>query len=75
MRIAFVGLGEMGRRMCLRLIRAGHTVSVYNRDQSKTASIAAEGAQVANSVTGACLGADIAISMLRDDKASQAVWN
>lgn len=75
MRIAFVGLGEMGRRMCLRLIRAGHTVSVYNRDQSKTASIEAEGAQVANSVTCACLGADIAISMLRDDKASQAVWN
>jgi len=75
MKIAFIGLGEMGRRMCLRLIQAGHTVSVYNRNVEKAQPLAAHGAQVAHSVLEACQSAEIAISMLRDDEASNSVWS
>ena len=33
MRIGMVGLGKMGGRMTERLIRAGHEVVVYDRNQ------------------------------------------
>ncbi|MBC7784827.1 MAG: NAD(P)-dependent oxidoreductase [Burkholderiales bacterium] len=73
-RIAFFGLGIMGIGMARRLLKAGYAVSVYNRNQSKSAPLAAEGARVANSPADAARGADILIGMLSDDAASRAVW-
>ena len=35
MRVAFLGLGIMGRPMASNLVKAGHEVSVWNRSAGK----------------------------------------
>lgn len=74
MKVAFIGLGEMGQRMCRRLLKAGNTVTVYNRTAAKTVALLAEGAQAAETLREACRHADVAISMVRDDEASASIW-
>jgi 3-hydroxyisobutyrate dehydrogenase-like beta-hydroxyacid dehydrogenase len=69
MDVAFVGLGKMGSGMARNLLRAGHRVTVYNRTRSKADSLAAEGAQVADSLADAVRGCDAVQTMLADDDA------
>src|SRR5437870_1040864 len=57
--IAFFGLGTMGGGMARRLLGAGYTVSVWNRDPAKTAPFANEGAKVAPTPRDAAANADI----------------
>ena len=35
MRIGFLGLGKMGTAMALRLVAAGHELSVWNRSEGR----------------------------------------
>ena len=35
MRVAFLGLGIMGRWMAVKLVKAGHEVAVWNRSAGK----------------------------------------
>ncbi len=44
MRIGFLGLGNMGTPMALRLIGAGHELAVWNRTEGKTKPAIHEGA-------------------------------
>ena len=55
MRIAFLGLGIMGRPMASRLVAAGHEVSVWNR----TARQHVEGATTAISPADAAKDAEV----------------
>jgi 3-hydroxyisobutyrate dehydrogenase len=71
--IAFLGLGLMGAGMADNLVKAGYTVAVYNRDPAKAQAFAGR-ARIAESPRDAARNADIVISMVADDKASQAVW-
>lgn len=48
--LGFVGVGTMGRPMAQRLIEAGHTVIVFDRDDAAVAELKAIGAQTAASV-------------------------
>lgn len=48
-RLGFIGMGIMGKPMALNLLKAGFSVSVYNRTREKTADIAAKGAPVYDS--------------------------
>jgi 3-hydroxyisobutyrate dehydrogenase len=73
-RIAFLGLGAMGRRMATRLIAAGHEVAVWNRSPEPTAALHALGAHVAQSPRAAVADADVVIAMVFDDAASRRVW-
>ena len=73
-KIAFLGLGAMGSRMAANLIKAGHALTVWNRDAAKAEPLAALGAKVAGTPAEAAAGAEIAIAMLRDDEASRRVW-
>ena len=73
MKIGFIGLGQMGRGMVLRLIESGHQLVVWNRTRAAADACAAQGAVVARS-PGATLDADVVISMLADDAAVAAVW-
>ena len=50
MKVAFIGLGNMGAPMARNLIRAGHDVTVYNRTRAKAESLATNGARIADSV-------------------------
>jgi 3-hydroxyisobutyrate dehydrogenase-like beta-hydroxyacid dehydrogenase len=36
MNVGFIGLGHMGSGMATNLIKAGHTVTVYNRTEERT---------------------------------------
>ncbi|HIF93968.1 MAG TPA: NAD(P)-dependent oxidoreductase [Myxococcales bacterium] len=73
-RIAFCGLGQMGAGMAASLLRAGHTVSAWNRSPAKTATLAKVGATIANSPAAAAEGADITFVMVSDDEASRSLW-
>lgn len=73
-KIAFLGMGAMGRRMAARLLSAGYAVTVWNRTADACDAMVAAGARTASSPSDAARGADIVIAMLRDDGASRAVW-
>jgi 3-hydroxyisobutyrate dehydrogenase len=73
-KVAFVGLGQMGAGMAARLIGAGHRVSVYNRTSSKASALVALGARLAATPAAACDGVDAVLSMVSDDAASRALW-
>jgi 3-hydroxyisobutyrate dehydrogenase-like beta-hydroxyacid dehydrogenase len=69
MRVAFLGLGQMGRAMAANLVAAGHEVRAWNRTKGKTPA----GAREAGSVREAASGAEVAITMLADDSAVEGV--
>lgn len=63
-KIAFLGIGLMGDPMVRCLLRAGYSVTVWNRTHSKAQVLRAAGARPAVSVAEAVSGADVVISML-----------
>ncbi len=69
MRIAFLGLGNMGAPIARNLARAGHQLTVFNRTQAKAEPLRKEGARVAASASEAVADAEILVSMLADDTA------
>ncbi|HEY8335483.1 MAG TPA: NAD(P)-dependent oxidoreductase [Tardiphaga sp.] len=62
--LGFVGIGRMGGPMCARLLDAGYTLCVYDRDPSATAPLKARGAQVANSPAEVASAAEIVLMSL-----------
>ncbi|MGY2288430.1 NAD(P)-dependent oxidoreductase [Pseudomonas sp. SDO528_S397] len=72
--IAVLGLGAMGSRMALNLLRAGHAVTVWNRSAGAVAELVAAGARHAATPKEAASGASMVLSMVRDDAASRDVW-
>jgi 3-hydroxyisobutyrate dehydrogenase-like beta-hydroxyacid dehydrogenase len=73
MKIAFLGLGQMGRHMARRLLASGHELTVWNRSRERAEALAAEGAQVAATPADAVRQADAVLTMLFDDAANEAV--
>jgi len=74
MKIGFIGLGNMGTPMALRLLAAGHELSVWNRTEERTKPLIHEGAIAAGTPAEAELGADAIVTMLRDDAAYEEVF-
>ena len=72
MRVAFLGLGRMGDAMARRLAGA-FELAVFNRDPGKARPFAALGARVAASVREAAEDAELAVTMLADDAAEEAL--
>jgi len=71
-KIAFIGLGNMGSHMARNLLRAGHEVTVWNRTLSKADELRSEGAKVAGSAGEAAKAAEAVITMLADDHAVES---
>src|SRR5260370_16928999 len=46
--IGFIGLGNMGQAMANSLLKAGYTLTVYNRTLSKAEALTAKGARLAH---------------------------
>ncbi len=65
MRVAFLGMGIMGRAMAANLVKAGHEVSVWNRSAGKHV----EGARVAVSPADAARGAEVVWMCVADTAA------
>jgi 3-hydroxyisobutyrate dehydrogenase-like beta-hydroxyacid dehydrogenase len=61
-KIAFIGVGRMGRGMAARLIAAGHELTIYDPVAAATASLAALGAKVASSVADAASSSTVAMA-------------
>ena len=53
MRIAFIGLGNMGGPMASNLVKAGHTVQVFDLSEAACRQLAEAGATVAASASDA----------------------
>jgi 3-hydroxyisobutyrate dehydrogenase len=70
-RVAFLGLGIMGRPMAANLVRAGFHVNVWNRTRERAEEFAAEHSEegqvrVASTPSGAAAAAQVVITMVPD---------
>ncbi|HEX4310055.1 MAG TPA: NAD(P)-dependent oxidoreductase, partial [Acidobacteriaceae bacterium] len=74
MRVAVLGMGAMGSRMAISLLRAGHSVVVWNRTPDRTKPLIEQGATAATSPFEAAKHADLVLSVVRDNEASRRVW-
>ncbi len=70
--IAFFGVGNMGGGMARNLLKAGHTVSVFDLDPDKASAI--EGATVAIDAESALSGAEVVITMLPAAKSVSGLY-
>jgi len=64
--VTVIGLGIMGLPMATNLVKAGHSVTGYNRSQDKIDALVAAGGQGAASIAEAVKEADIVITMVPD---------
>ena len=64
MKIAFIGLGNMGGPMALNLHKAGHSVKAFDLSADALAKVKAEGVQIAASAQDAVQGAEAIVTML-----------
>jgi 3-hydroxyisobutyrate dehydrogenase-like beta-hydroxyacid dehydrogenase len=69
MRVAFLGLGIMGRAMAANLVKAGHEVTVWNRTPGKEV----EGARAAASPAEAAQGVEVVWLCVSDTAAVENV--
>lgn len=63
-RIGFVGLGQMGGAMSRNLVKAGHSLRVYDLDPAAVAAVAAAGAEPAANGREAARGAEVVFTIL-----------
>jgi 3-hydroxyisobutyrate dehydrogenase len=64
----------MGHGMAMNLLKAGFSLTVWNRTRTKAEPLAGVGARVAESPAAAASDAAVVIAMLADDAASRAAW-
>jgi 3-hydroxyisobutyrate dehydrogenase-like beta-hydroxyacid dehydrogenase len=69
MKLGFIGLGSMGSGMARNLIKAGHTLVVYNRTRSRAEELQPLGATVAGTPGEVAARVEALITMLADDHA------
>jgi len=72
MKIGFIGLGNMGSAMAMNLLKAGHSLTVYNRTAERTKPLVEQGAHAAADPAEASR-ADVVFTMLADDHAVESV--
>ncbi len=64
MRIAFVGLGNVGFPLARNLLKAGHQMTVFDLDPDRAAPLLEAGARLAGSARQAAEGAEVAVTSL-----------
>jgi len=63
-RIGWIGTGVMGNSMCSHIIKAGYSVTVYNRTRSKAENLLEMGAKWANSPGEVAENSDIVFTIV-----------
>src|SRR6267143_238192 len=71
--LGFIGLGAMGSRIAERLQRAGHLLTVYDRNAKRVEALAVKGAAAAWTPAEVAARSDIVLSCVTDDAAVDAV--
>ncbi len=72
-RVGFVGLGNIGKPMALRLAASDLELSVYDLAPGPLSELEAAGARVAGSVVGLAARVDVLCVMVRDDDQVRSV--
>jgi len=73
MKLGFIGIGLMGKPMTLRLLAAGHEVSVWNRSSDKLRDVVDKGAKPVESPAAVARVADMVMMCVTDQHAAEAV--
>ncbi len=73
MRIAFLGLGKMGRAVARHLLNAGHELTVWNRTPQNAEQLKALGAKAAETPSEAVAQSEVVFTMVMDDAALEAI--
>lgn len=72
-KIAYLGLGIMGRSMASNLLKAGYNVTVWNRTASRADALTGEGAKRADTPAGAVQDAELIMYCMSDEAAVEEV--
>ena len=67
MKVAFIGLGNMGSGMAACILKTGTELAVYNRSREKMAPLVAAGGRAATDPADAVQDADVVVTCLMDD--------
>ncbi|HET7669349.1 MAG TPA: NAD(P)-dependent oxidoreductase [Burkholderiales bacterium] len=73
MKLGYLGIGLMGRPMTLRLLAAGHEVTVWNRSPEKTRPVVEKGAKTAASPAEVARNAEVVMMCVTDQRAAEEV--
>lgn len=73
MKVAFIGLGNVGYPLARNLLKAGHQLRVHDLDPDRAAGLLAEGAIWADSIAEAAADAEAAVTSLPNPRAVAAV--
>jgi 3-hydroxyisobutyrate dehydrogenase-like beta-hydroxyacid dehydrogenase len=73
MRIGFIGLGTMGIPMANNLRKAGHQITIWNRNRSRADRLVKKGATFAMSPRACATGQHLVFTCVSDEKALDAV--
>ncbi len=74
MKIAFIGLGNMGGGMAANHVKAGHDVHAFDQSADALARAAENGCTTNTTVQDAVQGADAVVSMLPNGKIVESVY-
>lgn len=72
-KVGWIGLGNMGQPMAYNLLKAGFSVSVYNRSEDKTIAFK-DKATVCSSIAALVKQSDVIFTMLTNDNAVAEVY-
>jgi 3-hydroxyisobutyrate dehydrogenase len=73
LKLGYIGIGLMGKPMVLRLLAAGHEVTVWNRSRDKLKPVLEKGAKAADSPKAVADAAEIVMMCVTDQKAAEEV--
>lgn len=73
MQVGFIGLGDMGRCIVLRLLDAGHEVTGWNRTEAKASSLIDRGMAWADTPAQVASACEVVFSIVTNGAAVQAV--
>ena len=74
MKIAFIGLGNMGGGMAANLVKSGHVVHAFDLAEAALTAANANGCQTFDNVREAVAGVDAVVSMLPNGKIVESVY-
>src|ERR1700733_10889475 len=70
--LGWIGMGRMGYPMAERLLKAGHSVAIWNRTRAKAEPLAKQGGKIVDQ-PNALAGCDIVFTMVSTGKDLEAV--
>jgi 2-hydroxy-3-oxopropionate reductase len=72
-KVGLIGLGLMGRPMGMNLLKAGHSLTVWNRTASKADELVRTGAVLAKSPKEVAAASDVLLTIVSDPPALESV--